>query len=91
MATGIDVVATVISKDQRAVASYYTLMTSFSVMLIPLITGNLSEVNIKLVMIFNAGVTLVGFLLAILVYVRYQRLHRIEEADVLVGNETFEY
>lgn len=71
--------------------SYYTLMTSFSVMLIPLITGNLSEVNIKLVMIFNAGVTLVGFLLAILVYVRYQRLHRIEEADVLVGNETIEY
>lgn len=78
-------------RNKGQMTSYYTLMTSFSVMLIPLITGNLSEVNIKLVMIFNAGVTLVGFLLAILVYVRYQRLHRIEEADVLVGNETFEY
>lgn len=78
-------------RNKGQMTSYYTLMTSFSVMLIPLITGNLSEVNIKLVMIFNAGVTLVGFLLAILVYVRYQRLHRIEEADVLVGNETIEY
>ncbi|TFJ46976.1 MFS transporter [Carnobacterium divergens] len=77
-------------KNKGQMTSYYTLMTSFSVMLIPLITGSLSEINIRLVMIFNAGVTLVGFLLAVFVFIRCQRLSQIENKAILV-NETMEY
>ena len=55
-------------------------MTSFSVMLIPLITGNLSERNILYVFIFNCGITLASVIVAVLVAIRYRKLTNLKKA-----------
>ncbi|WP_421000422.1 MFS transporter [Carnobacterium maltaromaticum] len=67
-------------ENKGRMTSYYTLMTSFSVMLIPLITGNLSERNILYVFIFNCGITLASVIVAVLVAIRYRKLTNLKKA-----------
>lgn len=73
-------------KNKGRMTSYYTLMTSFSIMLIPLITGYLSGQNIVYVMYFNCFITLVGVLISLLVAVRYWKLTPSPEKAKLLVN-----
>ncbi|MGX7419787.1 MFS transporter [Carnobacterium gallinarum] len=73
-------------KNKGRMTSYYTLMTSFSVMLIPLITGYLSEYNVLYVMLFNCGVTLIGVFISLLVAIRYHKLVEPNEKNRTLAN-----
>lgn len=61
-------------KNKGRMTSYYTLLTSFSVMLVPMITGYLSEMNMGLVFLFNAVITLLGAGLSVCIAYRHRKL-----------------
>jgi len=53
---------------------YYTLATSVSVMVIPIITGYLNEISSTYVFIFNILVTFIGFVSAVIIKHRYKKV-----------------
>ncbi|MGY3704054.1 MFS transporter [Vagococcus martis] len=61
-------------QNKGRMTSYYTLATSFSVMVTPILTGYLSELSLYYVFIFNGIVTFIGFFVSIVIKTRYQKI-----------------
>lgn len=60
---------------------YYTLATSFSVMLIPIITGYLNTYNHYSVFLFNIVITTIGLVATIVINYRYKKIFNLKKRN----------
>lgn len=64
------------------ITSYFSIASALSVMVIPYLTGYLSEIDIKLVFALNVLLTAIGFGCSLVVFLRYRRMEQDENCYV---------
>lgn len=64
------------------ITSYFSIASALSVMLIPYLTGYLSEIDIRLVFVINIILTAIGFFCSLIVFLRYRQMEQEENCYV---------
>jgi MFS family permease len=74
MQLGLTVMSEMFPAGKGKVTGIFYTAGSIASFTIPLITGQLSKTNIANIILFDVGIAFVGFLLAIIIYVRYNKV-----------------
>lgn len=71
---GLTVMAEMFPAGKGKVTGIFYTAGSIASFTIPLITGQLSKTNIANIILFDVGIAFIGFLLALVIYVRYNKV-----------------
>lgn len=74
MQLGLTVMSEMFPAGKGTVTGIFYTAGSIASFTIPLITGQMSKTSVANIMLFDVGIALVGFVLAIIIYVRYNKV-----------------
>jgi MFS family permease len=71
---GLSVLLELFPNGKGKITSYYSIATSVSVMLIPYITGQLEQISVSAIFLFNTILTAIGCIASVYIRYRYKQL-----------------
>ncbi|MBP2834594.1 MFS transporter [Dickeya parazeae] len=86
---GVSVMSEFFPKSKAKVTSLYMLMGGLANFVIPIITGYLSKIELKYIILLDIGFAALSLLAALIVFVRYYKVFNIPENDVRMGESLF--
>lgn len=84
---GISVLSDFFPTSKAMMTSAYMLFGSLANFTVPLITGALARINMKYIMLFNAGVAGVCVVIGIVLFYRYYKIFQIPKDDLRFGEK----
>lgn len=85
---GVAVMAEFFPKSKAKVTSVYMMMGGLANFVIPLITGWLSQISIKYIILLDFGLALLTLLTSLYLFKRYYAIFRIPEHDIRFGERS---
>ena len=84
---GVAVMSEFFPKSKAKVTSVYMMAGGLSNFVIPLLTGYLSQISLKYIILLDVSCALVALITAILVFVRYYKVFEIPATDIRFGEK----